>query len=310
MEVQALNDDFRTNGWTLIRGAVPKEIVNRHNHILDEYRRSLGRNRLAIHDLHVDDERLLSLLQQAKIQEALQALARTELSLFSSVNFAFGSQSACHIDASHFNPMPLNALFGVWIALEDISPLNGPFYVYNKSHKLPFLYSCDLAGSNSTYKSIFERLRSNALNAEESMILIKVLNQIYGQTLRERIRDERSEFISLSKLKSGDAIIYNGLLAHGGQMTINPSATRRSAVFFMINSDARIFNRIDFFQYSKNELANQPGINRILRKKPGQLVIDQRTHFTTYDDKDPSNATTHDIQPDDTLTDMANKIKR
>ena len=139
------------------------------------------------------------------------------------------------------------------------------------------------------------------------MILIKALNQIYGQTLQKRIKNEQAQFISLSKLKCGDAIIYNGLLAHGGQMSINPSATRRSAVFFMIKTDAKIFDRLDFLQYSRKELANQPGIERILRKKSGELIIDQRPHFTTYDDKDPSKATTHKIQSEDAFTGTTNK---
>ncbi len=38
----------------------------------------------------------------------------------------------------HFNSIPQRFMCGVWVAMEDIAPDNGPLHYYPGSHKLPF----------------------------------------------------------------------------------------------------------------------------------------------------------------------------
>jgi hypothetical protein len=56
---------------------------------------------------------------------------------FQTLNFPVGTQQATHNDGAHFYSAPERFMCGVWVALEDITPLNGGLEYYPGSHKIP-----------------------------------------------------------------------------------------------------------------------------------------------------------------------------
>ena len=58
--------------------------------------------------------------------------------LFQSINFLTGSEQHTHSDSIHMSTFPLGGMAAAWVALEDITPGNGPLRYYTSSHKLPY----------------------------------------------------------------------------------------------------------------------------------------------------------------------------
>ncbi|MCG2592609.1 phytanoyl-CoA dioxygenase family protein [Ramlibacter sp. XY19] len=56
---------------------------------------------------------------------------------FQTLNFPRGTQQRAHSDSIHFNSEPFGMMCGVWLALEDIGPDQGPLVYYPGSQDLP-----------------------------------------------------------------------------------------------------------------------------------------------------------------------------
>ncbi|MEO0991468.1 MAG: phytanoyl-CoA dioxygenase family protein, partial [Pseudomonadota bacterium] len=63
---------------------------------------------------------------------------------FQTLNFGMGTQQHYHSDSVHFSSVPERFMCGVWVALEDIGPDQGPLVYYPGSHKWPVLYNDDV----------------------------------------------------------------------------------------------------------------------------------------------------------------------
>ena len=51
----------------------------------------------------------------------------------------WGSEQAAHSDSIHMTTHPLGYMTAAWIALEEMTPDNGPLIYHPGSHKLPYL---------------------------------------------------------------------------------------------------------------------------------------------------------------------------
>jgi hypothetical protein len=56
---------------------------------------------------------------------------------FQTLNFPVGTQQHFHTDSVHFSCIPERFMCGVWVALEDVGPDQGPLVYYPGSHRLP-----------------------------------------------------------------------------------------------------------------------------------------------------------------------------
>jgi hypothetical protein len=130
---------------------------------------------------------------------------------FQTLNFQRGTEQRTHSDLIHFNSLPHGFMAGVWFALEDVGPDNGPLHYYPGSHKLRVYELHDLGLSGSTVSNRDEQYMRyedflQALLAESGL---------------------RKETVTM---KRGQALIWAANLLHGGDPIGDPQSTRYSQV--------------------------------------------------------------------------------
>ncbi|MCY7358246.1 MAG: phytanoyl-CoA dioxygenase family protein [Rudanella sp.] len=150
-----------------------------------------------------------------KIIEILRVLYGREPIPFQTLNFPVGTQQRTHSDSIHFNSIPQRFMCGVWVALEDVRPDNGPLHYYPGSHKLPFYDLIDMGLKGSEAKTV---------------------EDVYGKTYKA-YEERLEEIIQAHGLKKatlnmpkGKAIVWSSNLLHGGEKILTPGSTRHSQV--------------------------------------------------------------------------------
>jgi ectoine hydroxylase-related dioxygenase (phytanoyl-CoA dioxygenase family) len=126
-----------------------------------------------------------------------------------SLTFSKGSRQGLHQDTCVFHVWPKNALIGVWIALEDIAPDSGPLVYCPGSHREPLFAEFD------NYPQTQRRTSAPDVSRRYDS---------YVTGLAEDYSQER--FIA----KRGQALLWHGMLIHGGAQDVTPGTTRKSFV--------------------------------------------------------------------------------
>lgn len=121
---------------------------------------------------------------------------------FQTLNFRVGSEQRPHSDAMHFNSDPPGFMCGVWVALEDIGPEQGPLIYYPGSHRLPEVTAADVE-------------RDGTGDYEEF-----VADLIEREGLQP----------SYATLRKGQALVWSSNLLHGGAPQTDPRLTRWTQV--------------------------------------------------------------------------------
>ncbi len=129
---------------------------------------------------------------------------------FQTLNFPVGTQQHFHTDSIHFSSMPERFMCGVWVALEDITPENGPLLYYPGSHRWPIY-------TNEHIGQCVSGLQQKPTQA---------LYQDMWQALVDANGAKPQQFLA----KKGQALIWAANLMHGGSPQINRDATRWSQV--------------------------------------------------------------------------------
>ena len=141
-----------------------------------------------------------------------------------SLSFSKGSQQGLHQDTCVFHVWPRNALVGVWIAAEDITPDSGPLEYYAGSHREP------LFPAFNNYPQTQRRTAPPELAKE------------YDQYVRDiAAKYPRSAYLA----KAGDALFWHGMLIHGGAAVVNPDSTRKSMVIHYLPEGANRGHEIE-----------------------------------------------------------------
>jgi hypothetical protein len=147
---------------------------------------------------------------------------------FQTLNFPVGTQQHYHSDAVHFSSMPERFMCGVWVALEDIGPDQGPLVYYPGSHKWPIYANEHIGLCAATREAPFGQ-------------------QVYEGMWRALVAESgvRPELFLARK---GQALIWAANLLHGGSRHANPALTRWSQVTHYYFDDCAYFTpmRTDF----------------------------------------------------------------
>ncbi len=72
-----------------------------------------------------------------KVLELLRYLYQREPIPFQTLSFPVGSEQEIHADTIHFDSIPTSFMCGVWVALQDVGPDDGPLIYYPGSQRLP-----------------------------------------------------------------------------------------------------------------------------------------------------------------------------
>lgn len=156
-------------------------------------------------------DNVMAIAKAPAVLSALKHLYGVEADPFQTLNFPTGTQQHVHSDSIHFNSEPFGMMCGVWVALEDIGPDQGPLIYYPGSHKLPEMNFEDF-GLPANY-------------------------DFYGQYLDglQNLIKEHNFQPEYGLIKKGQALIWSANLLHGGSHQNNPNLSRHSQVthYFM-----------------------------------------------------------------------------
>ena len=160
-----------------------------------------------------------------QLKAILDMLMGKEVILFQSINFFTASEQRTHSDAIHMTTFPEGNLIAAWIALEDMTPGNGPLHYYPGSHKLPYVMNRDFNNVGTSSK-----LGDKTYEDYED----KIQEIVEAQNLEKEI------FMA----KKGDVLIWHGNLLHGGEPVTEPDSTRKSMVFHYYTKGAVCYHEI------------------------------------------------------------------
>ena len=164
-------------------------------------------NELRIQDAWREEEDVRSIATNAAILSLLEKLYGRKAFPFQTLNFGVGTQQHFHTDSVHFSSMPQRFMAGVWLAMEDIGPDQGPLIYYPGTHKWP-IYTNEHLGhafvegmSPAGFYPVWERLV-------------------------EQMGVQPKTFLP----KKGQVAIWAANLLHGGDKQNDKSLTRWSQV--------------------------------------------------------------------------------
>lgn len=140
-----------------------------------------------------------------------------------SLTFSKGSRQALHQDTCVFHVWPINALIGVWIALEDIQPGSGPLVYYPGSQREPLFSEFDN----------YPQTQRRTAPVEQAARYDQHVNDIAGGF-------ERREFLA----KKGQALFWHGMLIHGGSSHVDEGTTRKSFVIHYLPDGGNVGHRV------------------------------------------------------------------
>jgi hypothetical protein len=129
---------------------------------------------------------------------------------FQTLNFPIGTEQAAHTDTVHFSSLPERFMCGVWVAMEDVGPSNGPLFYVPGSHRWPILGNA----------MIGRRGHETRLNSAQ-----EPFQEVWSAMVSAAGANEEV-FLA----RKGQALIWCANLLHGGSPLADPMLTRWSQV--------------------------------------------------------------------------------
>jgi hypothetical protein len=213
---------FHEQGYVALEQIVPDELCNR---VQEQLERAFDEDEEVVRHRRVQDawkrgaDAVLELATFDPVCENLSLLYGRRPIPFQTLGFKWGTQQGGHSDSIHFSSLPARYMCGVWVALEDTGPENGPLFYYPGSHTLPEVTAFDLGqrfdGPGHDFPAFFRRLDGFQHELEDLQ-----------QTLMQELKIEPIEFHA----KKGDALVWSSNVIHGGQRLIAQDSTRWSQV--------------------------------------------------------------------------------
>lgn len=223
------------------------QYCQQHSDAATDYRDAQGyHERLC--NLHLSSPRAMSIGLHRQVLEVLDFAFGKRAAVCSSLVFEKGSQQAIHRDSPFFHTNPEGQFFGVWTALEDVSPDAGPLTYHVGGHRIP-MDRLKIARDNPGKKP-------GELYSE----YIRILHQECSQ---RAIPLTRADF-----MRKGDVLIWHPQLPHGGSPIKRPELTRKSVVFHYMPENSPMHGVEAFFS---EKFPNTPNG---YRWENGRAVID------------------------------------
>ncbi|WP_201978728.1 phytanoyl-CoA dioxygenase family protein [Hymenobacter rubidus] len=149
---------------------------------------------------------------EGALRELVAALLGHETKLFQSINFLTGSEQRTHSDSIHMSTFPLGGMAAAWVALEDITPDNGPLHYYPGSHKLPYYLNADYQNEGNDWLIGDKEYTEYEAYINQKIAEAGIPKQIF-------------------LARKGDVFVWHANLMHGGEPHTDKALTRKSMVF-------------------------------------------------------------------------------
>lgn len=288
---QTLKTAWLRDGFAVLRNAIDQSTIADYNAIVAQVRASVpdGKDEYGygerIGQLHQKCPDLIKIPANPQVVDFLTWAFGDEAILFGSLNFERGTQQDAHVDAIFFWPEPSYSMAGVWVALEEVHPDAGPLFYVPQSHKWPFYMSDHVVEKRPELAAQRDLARQGLLSTEERGLLISQLGAAWTEDFKGLERQFATDRIKMS-LNPGDVVIWHSLLAHGGSVRMNPTLSRRSAVFHYIGLNSKLYTFEQFMLYGKAELPAQPDVQKDLAEYGGLKYMRFPYFVTNVDGKE------------------------
>jgi len=170
-------------------------------------------------------ELLRKYVHDRRILDVMDFILGKKMKVFQSINFLTGSEQAAHSDSIHMTTHPLGYMTAAWIALEEITPDNGPLVYHPGSHKLPYLLNGQYDHGGNQF-----------VIGEDAYLR-------YEQAVDRSIEEGQFEHKELLA-QPGDVLIWHANLLHGGKKMATPNASRKSMVIHCFADDVLCYHEL------------------------------------------------------------------
>ncbi|HEY9846765.1 MAG TPA: phytanoyl-CoA dioxygenase family protein [Candidatus Caenarcaniphilales bacterium] len=161
----------------------------------------------------------LSIITHKNLQEAVSTLLGDEGVLVQSMYYEGNPATWAHQDTYYLDSVELGRMTAAWIAVEDIQPGAGRFYIYPGSHNI------DMAKNGGDFDIAFNHSR-------------------YKKLVVDLIKEKQLE-CRAPALRKGDVLFWGAKTMHGSLATSQPEASRCSftAHFIPASTDFILFQK-------------------------------------------------------------------
>lgn len=245
-----IRDYYNREGYAIVRNLIPAELCDRaklafekevkpyqgymyrqttsgdpEKHIFTEHGYVLN-SILNIQDLNVKSfpefcEAGLAIVTHSKMYDAVKTILGEPGKIVQSMYFEGNPATWAHQDTYYLDASKIGSMTAAWIAVEDIKPGAGRFYVYPGSHKI------DMVKNGGNFDIAFNHARYKQL----------ILDTIAAYGLECRA----------PAMRKGDVLFWSAKLIHGSLETRQPYYSRCSFTTHFIPESTR------FLQFQKIE---------------------------------------------------------
>lgn len=243
-EVRVHIDNLMRDGFTVIKGAIPKEkcrsIIDNFKEFAElnseKFTKFLDRDghypRIA--NLHSAFPELIDLFDQNKIAfEVQEAMFGTSPSLYTSLFYERGSAQPIHRDTPYFSTKPEMYFLGVWVALEDANEQNGALDVMRGGHSITEPDRAAIALSH------FDSL--DAVPSSSAVLWDGYQGEVQRLCAEAGLQKEQLA------VEAGDTIIWHPQLPHGGGQIQDITKSRFSFVMHTTPVGMPVYHHDKFF---------------------------------------------------------------
>jgi ectoine hydroxylase-related dioxygenase (phytanoyl-CoA dioxygenase family) len=245
------------DGVTRVTGAVSPELCDS---VIAAFRRYCEANSQAasfrdghghssrLCNFHLASSEALDVGLHPRALRLLDFLFGRRAAICGSLTFNKGTQQELHRDSPFFHTHPEGFFFGVWTALEDVSPEAGPLMYYPGGHRL--------------------RIDRLELAARHPGASPRELLNAYSAELRQRC--ERSGLAQARALamRKGDMLLWHPQLPHADSPIADPRLTRYSILFHYMPEGVPTHGIEAFFSQSF------PSVPNPLRTERGRMLLE------------------------------------
>lgn len=239
--------DIKTKGYTIIRNAVNKELID---NVVDDFNNWISHNdtfksgnKNRVVNFHMYSENTLNLVTNTYVNDILEQLFGEKQCVYSSLTFKEGTAQDYHRDTPHFYTNPINKFFGIWFALEDININSGPLKYCIGSHNIE-------ADEGFEICMKYESTNNNNNNNVNIKDKLDSLLKLYNKNIENLCIEHKLTFVdehNYEYINKGDIVMWHPSLLHGGSQILDNSLTRYSMVTHNIPINIPVFKAPVFF---------------------------------------------------------------
>ncbi len=177
----------------------------------------------------------LAVVTHSRMQDVLRALLGGPPRVVETMYFESSLGNGTHADTHYMDSTETGSMIGAWIALEDIQPEAGRFFVYPRSHLLETA-APEFAAVRDAYHSYEELVVSTNRTFIERDPLENAIDRIAARRQIARIIDAAGLQRVAPALATGDVLFWSSRVLHGSLAPDGGDVTRHSITAHYVNT--------------------------------------------------------------------------